>query len=79
MPQRERLGELAQGRAVGRGGKTQQGRGPTADQADHGRIAGPPAHFVDEALTLSARRWAGHDAVRFVSDTTVVRRWSEAK
>ena len=37
------------------------------------------ADVVDEALTLSARRWAGHDAVRFVSDTTVVRRWSEAK
>ena len=37
------------------------------------------ATVVDEALALSARRWAGHDAVRFVSDTTVVRRWSEAK
>lgn len=37
------------------------------------------AELVDEALTLSARRWAGHDGVRFVSDTSIVRRWSEAK
>ena len=37
------------------------------------------ARLVDESLRLSARRWCGHDRVRFVSDTSVVRRWSEAK
>ena len=34
---------------------------------------------VETALTDSARRWAGSSAVRFVADTSVVRRWSEAK
>lgn len=35
------------------------------------------ARRVDAALTSSARRWAGHDEVRFVADTSVVRRWSD--
>jgi len=34
---------------------------------------------VDLALVDSARRWAGSTAVRFVADTSVVGRWSEAK
>ena len=34
---------------------------------------------VDAALADSARRWAGSDTVRFVADTTVVTRWSDAK
>jgi len=45
-----------------------------------------PAHAADEtavavqaALTASARRWTGSSSVRFVSDTSVIERWSEAK
>jgi DNA polymerase-1 len=34
---------------------------------------------VEAALADSARRWAGTTAVRFVADTSVIRRWSEAK
>lgn len=34
---------------------------------------------VGDALAASARRWTGSDAVRFVADTKVIRRWSEAK
>ncbi|XVX22080.1 DNA polymerase [Actinomycetota bacterium] len=34
---------------------------------------------VERALVDSARRWSGTDAVRFVADTSVVHRWSEAK
>jgi DNA polymerase-1 len=34
---------------------------------------------VVRALDDSARRWTGSTAVRFVADTSVVRRWSEAK
>lgn len=34
---------------------------------------------VEAALVDSARRWAGSDRVRFVADTSVIRRWSEAK
>ncbi|WP_323101604.1 DNA polymerase [Intrasporangium sp. YIM S08009] len=37
------------------------------------------AATVGTALTSAARTWAGTDAVRFVADTSVVRRWSEAK
>ncbi|CAM4079071.1 DNA polymerase [Janibacter anophelis] len=37
------------------------------------------AAAVDRALTDAARRWLGGDQVRFVADTSVVRRWSEAK
>ncbi len=34
---------------------------------------------VAEALTRASRTWAGTDHVRFVADTSVIRRWSEAK
>ena len=34
---------------------------------------------VDQALQDAARRWAGGAPVRFVSDTSVIGRWSEAK
>jgi DNA polymerase-1 len=37
------------------------------------------AAAVDEALTASARRWTGSDTVRFVSDTSIIGRWSDAK
>jgi DNA polymerase-1 len=37
------------------------------------------AALVDVALTASARRWSGSSTVRFVSDTSVIARWSEAK
>ncbi len=37
------------------------------------------ARRVDTALVDAARRWTGADRVRFVADTSVVRRWSEAK
>ncbi|HET7399048.1 MAG TPA: DNA polymerase [Intrasporangium sp.] len=37
------------------------------------------ARAVEQALTVAARTWAGTDQVRFVADTSVVRRWSEAK
>lgn len=37
------------------------------------------AAVVDRALTDAARRWLGGEQVRFVSDTSIVRRWSEAK
>ncbi|HSU74654.1 MAG TPA: DNA polymerase [Terrabacter sp.] len=37
------------------------------------------AAAVEHCLTSAARTWAGTDEVRFVADTSVVRRWSEAK
>ena len=37
------------------------------------------AAAVDSALMASARRWTGSSAVRFVSDTSVIARWSDAK
>jgi DNA polymerase-1 len=37
------------------------------------------AAAVDAALTASARRWTGSSTVRFVSDTSIIGRWSEAK
>jgi DNA polymerase-1 len=37
------------------------------------------AAAVDGALISSARRWTGSSAVRFVSDTSVIARWSDAK
>jgi DNA polymerase family A len=37
------------------------------------------ADAVGRCLDDSARRWAGTDQVRFVADTSVVRRWSDAK
>jgi len=37
------------------------------------------AAAVDAALTASARRWTGSSTVRFVADTSVIARWSDAK
>jgi DNA polymerase-1 len=37
------------------------------------------SRLVDECLREAARRWAPGCGVRFISDTTVVRTWSEAK
>ena len=37
------------------------------------------AAAVDAALTASARRWTGSSSVRFVSDTSIIARWSDAK
>lgn len=34
---------------------------------------------VDRSLQAAARTWAGTDQVRFVADTSVITRWSEAK
>jgi DNA polymerase-1 len=34
---------------------------------------------VDRALTDAARRWSGGAPVRFVADTSVIARWSDAK
>jgi DNA polymerase I len=41
--------------------------------ADHAAAA------VDAALVASARRWTGSSNVRFVSDTSIIARWSDAK
>jgi len=37
------------------------------------------AASVDAALVASARRWTGSSTVRFVCDTSVIERWSQAK
>jgi DNA polymerase-1 len=41
--------------------------------------ASAAAAAVEHTLTSAARTWAGTDEVRFVADTSIVRRWSEAK
>lgn len=41
--------------------------------------AGRVTALVERSLTDAARRWTGSDRVRFVAETAVVRRWSEAK
>lgn len=41
--------------------------------------AAASAAAVEQSLTSAARTWAGTDEVRFVADTSVIRRWSEAK
>ncbi|MDO5697362.1 MAG: DNA polymerase [Dermatophilus congolensis] len=43
------------------------------------RHADATAQAVGRALTDAARRWSGGAPVRFVSDTSVVHRWSEAE
>jgi len=43
------------------------------------KSADETAAAVDDALVASARRWTGSSTVRFVSDTSVIRRWSDAK
>ena len=47
----------------------------------HARVehAAEVAARVDRALEDAARRWAGGAPVRFVSDTSVIARWSDAK
>ena len=37
------------------------------------------AALVDDCLQEAARRWAPDASVRFISDTSVVQRWSDAK
>jgi DNA polymerase-1 len=37
------------------------------------------AAAVDAALASSSRRWTGASTVRFVSDTSIITRWSDAK
>jgi DNA polymerase I len=37
------------------------------------------AAAVEQSLTSAARTWAGTDEVRFVADTSVIHRWSDAK
>ena len=37
------------------------------------------AQLVDDCLQEAARRWAPDASVRFISDTSVVQRWSDAK
>ena len=37
------------------------------------------AQRVEQALTDASRRWLGSERVRFVADTSVIERWSEAK
>ncbi|HXP53990.1 MAG TPA: DNA polymerase [Streptosporangiaceae bacterium] len=44
--------------------------------AAHGEAA---AALVDDCLQEAARRWAPDASVRFIADTSVVRRWSDAK
>ena len=42
-------------------------------------VATEVAALVDRSLTDAARRWARGAPVRFVADTSIIRRWSEAK
>jgi DNA polymerase-1 len=44
--------------------------------AEHG---GAVARLVDEGLVEAARRWAPDDSVRFVAETSLLARWSDAK
>jgi DNA polymerase-1 len=37
------------------------------------------ATAVEAALTASSRRWSGSSTVRFVADTSIIGRWSDAK
>ena len=41
--------------------------------------AEPVSRLVDECLREAAQRWAPGCGVRFISDTTIVRSWSDAK
>lgn len=43
------------------------------------RQAEAAADLVERSLQEAASRWAPGGAVRFVADTTIIRRWSEAK
>jgi DNA polymerase-1 len=44
--------------------------------ADHGDAV---AQMVVDCLAEAARRWAPDDAVKFVADVSVIRRWSDSK
>lgn len=44
--------------------------------AGHGEAA---ARMIDDALQEAAHRWAPDHSVRFVADTSVIQRWSDAK
>ena len=44
-----------------------------------GEQAGMVSRLVDECLREAAQRWAPGCGVRFISDTTIVRSWSDAK
>ncbi|MGZ4715163.1 MAG: DNA polymerase [Acidimicrobiales bacterium] len=44
--------------------------------AEHGDAVG---RLVDDALQEAAHRWAPDDSVRFVADSGVIERWSDAK
>ncbi len=37
------------------------------------------ARALEESLAVAVRGWAGSEEVRFVADTSIIRRWSEAK
>jgi hypothetical protein len=37
------------------------------------------SRLVDDCLQEAAQRWAPGCGVRFISDTTIIRSWSEAK
>ena len=41
--------------------------------------AEPVFRLVDECLREAAQRWAPGCGVRFISDTTIIRSWSDAK
>jgi DNA polymerase-1 len=41
--------------------------------------AEPVSRLVDECLREAAQRWAPGCGVRFISDTTIIRSWSDAK
>jgi DNA polymerase-1 len=41
--------------------------------------AAETAQAVESSLRTAARTWSGTDRVRFVADTSIIRRWSEAK
>lgn len=41
--------------------------------------AADTAQAMEQALASAARMWAGTDQVRFVADSSIIRRWSEAK
>lgn len=43
------------------------------------RHAEATAAEVERSLEVASRTWAGTDQVRFVADTSIIRRWSEAK
>jgi DNA polymerase I len=40
---------------------------------------GATARLVDDCLQEAAARWAPGREVRFISDTSIVHRWSDAK